>query len=50
MIKRMSRYQLLQIVVLLTGITLLTMGLIRGEALEILRKATVVCMECIGLG
>ena len=40
----------LQIALLITGISMMIMGLLRGEALEVLRKATVVCMECIGIG
>lgn len=41
---------LLQMALIFAGITMIVMGLLRGEALEILRKAIVVCMECIGIG
>ena len=39
-----------QIILLISGIVMMAAGLLRGEALEILRKAIVVCMECIGIG
>jgi len=39
-----------QIILLISGIVMIAAGLLRGEALEILRKAIVVCMECIGIG
>ena len=39
-----------QITLLAIGVTALTLGLTRGEANEVLNKAVVVCMECIGIG
>ncbi|MCL2230314.1 MAG: hypothetical protein FWC01_04410 [Treponema sp.] len=39
-----------QILLLFTGGVLLVFGLLHGEAFEILKKAILVCMECIGLG
>ena len=39
-----------QIFLILVGITLTVLGILRGETLEILRKAIVVCLECIGIG
>ena len=41
---------IIAVVVMLTGLTALTLGVLRGEAADVLRKATMVCMECIGLG
>ncbi len=35
---------------MLVGLTALVLGVLRGEAADVLRKATMVCMECIGLG
>ena len=32
------------------GIAMAVFGFLRGEALELLRKASIICMECIGLG
>ncbi|MBQ3085686.1 MAG: hypothetical protein IJC46_09590 [Clostridia bacterium] len=32
------------------GVIALTLGLLRGEAAEILKKATIICLECIGIG
>jgi len=35
---------------LLSGIILMILGILRGELIEIMRKATVICLECIGIG
>ena len=40
----------IQIFLLFIGIILLAFGIIQGDALEILKKAKLVCMECIGIG
>ena len=32
------------------GLVLMCLGLLRGEAAIILKKAIVLCLECIGLG
>jgi len=50
MLKFVGRRQLMQAAVLLAGIFMMVAGLLRGEALEILNKAIIVCMECIGIG
>jgi hypothetical protein len=39
-----------QIALLTAGAVLIIIGLHRGEAVVMLRKAVVVCMECIGIG
>ena len=39
-----------QIFLLAAGVALIAVGIYRGEAMEILSKAVVVCMECIGIG
>jgi len=44
------RVSILQLLLLFTGSVLLVLGLIHGEALEVLKKAILVCMECIGIG
>lgn len=33
-----------------TGIAFLAIGLIRGEHLLVLKKAIMICLECIGIG
>ncbi|MDR0272597.1 MAG: thioredoxin [Clostridiales bacterium] len=39
-----------QLTLLVSGIIMTAVGIANGEASEILAKATVVCMECIGIG
>ncbi|MBO4425725.1 MAG: thioredoxin [Clostridiales bacterium] len=46
----MNKRRIVGIVILAAGITLIAAGVFRGELDVILRKAAVVCMECIGLG
>jgi hypothetical protein len=46
----MNKRRIVGIVILAAGIALLAAGVFRGELDVILRKAAVVCMECIGLG
>ena len=41
---------LIRLALLATGIALIVLGAVRGEAREILHKAIIVCMECIGIG
>jgi hypothetical protein len=39
-----------QIAILLLGLFCVCAGLFRNEAQEIFQKATLICLECIGLG
>jgi len=41
---------ILPVVILLVGVTLMILGIVRGETQEIFRKAIRVCLECIGIG
>ena len=41
---------LLPVVLLLAGITMMIMGIWRGELDLIFQKAAVICLECIGIG
>jgi hypothetical protein len=45
----MRRYGAAVILVML-GVAFLAIGVWRGEAETVLRKAVNICMECIGLG
>ena len=36
--------------VLLMGITLMAVGILEGDMTAIMRKAAMVCLECIGIG
>ena len=40
----------LQFTLLTAGIILMISGILRGEMQIILQKATVICLECIGIG
>ena len=48
--KAINKRLVLQFTLFGLGIAMLTVGLLRGEAQEIYEKATVVCLECIGIG
>ena len=36
--------------ILVTAVILLTVGLKRGEYMDVLDRAVMICMECIGIG
>lgn len=38
------------LLVLLLGCAFVVLGIYRGEQDTVLRKATLICMECIGIG
>ena len=46
----MRKRIVLQIALLAVGLVLMGAGVLRGELMEIFRKGTVICMECIGIG
>lgn len=35
---------------MIVGVAFMALGIWRGEAVDVLRKATVICLECIGIG
>ena len=39
-----------RLLLLLIGLVCVGIGIFRGEAMEVMRKATMICFECIGLG
>jgi len=49
MLKRLRNIPL-WLLVLTIGLTFVMVGLIQGDYLDTLRKAALVCFECIGIG
>lgn len=49
-INRFLSSQLAQVLVLLAAAAFLTLGITRGEVVEVFKKAIKICLECIGLG
>ena len=46
----MKRRFAVQIALLAIGLAMMGAGVLRGELIEIFRKGTIICMECIGIG
>ena len=41
---------ILPIALFLAGVAMMSLGILRGELVDIMRKGIVVCLECIGIG
>jgi len=41
---------IIRVAIIVTGVALMAIGIWQGELTAILRKAVVVCLECIGIG
>jgi len=40
----------LPVIILLAGVVMMVLGVWRGELHDIFRKASILCLECIGIG
>jgi len=40
----------LPITALITGLVMMTIGIMQGEPQKIFQKAVIICLECIGIG
>ena len=40
----------IRLALLFSGVVMMTLGLVQGEAQEVLSKAIIICLECIGIG
>jgi len=47
--ERLTR-RVAQLSLLAIGVIFLVLGIIQGEAMLVLKKAILVCLECIGIG
>lgn len=44
------RINIIRVAIIFAAIAFIVVGIRRGEAGEIMRKAVMVCLECIGIG
>ena len=42
--------RLIPALLIAAGLVAIVIGVVQGEALIVLKKATLICLECIGLG
>jgi len=45
-----KKRSLIALSILCAGLILITAGIFRGEAATVFKKATKICLECIGIG
>jgi len=50
MIKNINIKRIIGIVVLISGISLMVVGILQGELAAVMRNAVIVCLDCIGIG
>jgi len=42
--------KIIGIVVLISGISLMVVGILQGEPAAVVRNAVIICLDCIGIG
>jgi len=45
-----NKRTVIRMVIIATGVAMMAIGIWQGELTAIIRKAVVVCLECIGIG
>ena len=50
MVKNALLRNIVMAALLIAGIILMTIGILQGELSAIMRKAVLICFECIGIG
>jgi len=48
--KKLSKQGVIGLTVFVLGLLFIVLGLLQGDYAEILRKAILICYECIGIG
>ncbi len=46
----MKKRSIISLALLAAGLAFIVIGAVRGEANDVMQKAIMICMECIGLG
>lgn len=42
--------KIIPVILILTGAVLITIGVKNGDASDVMKKAVMICLECVGIG